>query len=49
MANSNTSIGSLKGRINYDTVNELPSIVSNVTLTDLDLGVLTEDQALFKE
>ncbi len=45
----NTSVGSVKGRINYDTVNELPSIVSNVTLTDLDLGVLTEDQALFQK
>ncbi len=44
-----TSIGSVKGRINYDTVNELPSVVSNVTLTDLDLGVLTEDQALFQK
>lgn len=44
-----TSIGSLKGRINYDTVNELPSIVSNVTLTDLDLGVLTEDKVLFQK
>jgi len=45
----NTSVGSVKGRINYDTVNELPSIVSNVTLTDLDLGVLTENQALFQK
>lgn len=44
-----TSIGSVKGRVNYDTVDELPSIVSNLIVNELNLGVLVEDQKLLQK
>lgn len=44
-----TSIGNIKGRVNFDIVDNLPSIVSNLTATNLDLGVLTEKKELFQK
>jgi len=44
-----TSIGTVKGRVNFDMINNLPSIVSNLTATNLDLGVLTEKKELFQK
>jgi len=44
-----TGIGSLKGRINYDTVDDLPSVVSIITVDNLDLGVLAEDKELLQK
>jgi len=44
-----TNIGNIAGRINYDLVNELPSIVSKVTVANLNLGILTENQELLQK
>ncbi len=44
-----TSIGEITGRINFDLVDDKPSVVSRLTVTNLDLGILTEDRALFQK
>ncbi|EFQ79255.1 translocation/assembly module TamB domain-containing protein [Algoriphagus machipongonensis] len=44
-----TSIGDIKGRINFDLVDGKPSVVSRVTINELDLGILAEDRALFQK
>ncbi len=45
----NTSIGSVEGRINFDTVDELPSIVSTLKVNALDLGILADDRELLQK
>lgn len=47
--NFKTSIGNLEGRINYDLVKGLPSIVSRVRIQNLDMGVLAENKELFQK
>lgn len=44
-----TSIGDLKGRINFDLVDGKPSVVSRITTKNLDLGILAEDRAQFQK
>ncbi|UZD22373.1 translocation/assembly module TamB domain-containing protein [Algoriphagus halophytocola] len=44
-----TAIGDLIGRLRFEKVNELPIIVSNITLKNLDLGVLTGNRELFQK
>lgn len=44
-----TSIGEINGRINFDIVDNKPSVVSRLTVNDLDLGILAEDRALFQK
>lgn len=44
-----TSIGSIDGRINYDLVKNVPTIVSKLKIKNLDLGVLAEDKALLQK
>jgi len=44
-----TSIGTIQGRINFDLVDKKPSVVSRLTVTELDLGILAEDRALFQK
>ncbi|TDQ15233.1 uncharacterized protein DUF490 [Algoriphagus boseongensis] len=44
-----TSIGNLTGRVNYDMVKDIPTIVSNVKIQNLDLGVLAENKELLQK
>lgn len=44
-----TSIGSIDGRINYDLVKNTPTVVSNVRIADLDLGILSEKPDLLQK
>ncbi|WP_243431482.1 translocation/assembly module TamB domain-containing protein [Algoriphagus lutimaris] len=44
-----TTIGDIEGRINFDLVENIPSVVSRVTITNLDLGILAEDQEQFQK
>ena len=44
-----TSIGSIDGRINYDLVKGIPTVVSKVKITNLDMGILAENQALLQK
>ena len=44
-----TSIGDIKGRINFDMVDGMPSVVSRVTVNNLDLGILAEDREQFQK
>jgi hypothetical protein len=47
--NFRTSIGNISGRVNYDLVNEVPSIVSRVRIQNLDMGILAEDRELLQK
>lgn len=47
--NFRTSIGNLEGRVNYDLVNDLPTIVSRLRVQNLDLGILAEDRQLLQK
>src|SRR5690606_11979881 len=44
-----TSIGDLEGRVNFDLVNDMPSIVSRVRVDNLDMGILAEDRKLLQK
>ncbi|WP_245803689.1 translocation/assembly module TamB domain-containing protein [Algoriphagus marinus] len=44
-----TSIGDISGRINYDLINELPSIVSKISVDNLDLGIISENRDLLQK
>lgn len=44
-----TSIGNISGRVNYDLVNNVPSIVSRLKVQNLDLGVLAENKELLQK
>jgi hypothetical protein len=44
-----TSIGEINGRINFDIVDDQPSVVSRLTVTNLDLGIIAEDRSLFQK
>jgi hypothetical protein len=44
-----TSIGDLEGRVNFDLVDGMPSIVSRVRVDNLDIGVLAEDRKLLQK
>ncbi|WP_255502059.1 translocation/assembly module TamB domain-containing protein [Algoriphagus sp. AK58] len=44
-----TGIGNVSGRVNYDLVNDIPTLVSRVKIQNLDLGILTEDKELLQK
>ncbi|WP_236025538.1 translocation/assembly module TamB domain-containing protein [Algoriphagus oliviformis] len=44
-----TSIGDIDGRVNFDLVEGIPSVVSRVKVERLDLGILTEDRELLQK
>jgi len=44
-----TNIGNFSGRVNYDLVKGVPSIVSRLKVQNLDLGILTEDKELLQK
>jgi autotransporter translocation and assembly factor TamB len=44
-----TSIGDVEGRVNFDLVNGIPSIVSRITVKNLDLGIIIEDRKLLQK
>ncbi|WP_245588134.1 translocation/assembly module TamB domain-containing protein [Algoriphagus terrigena] len=44
-----TSIGNLEGRVNFDMVNDVPSVVSRVRLENLDMGILGENRELLQK
>jgi hypothetical protein len=44
-----TSIGNINGRVNYDVVDSIPFIVSNVKIQNLDLGILADDRQLLQK
>jgi len=44
-----TSIGTIEGRINYDEVKGMPSLVSRLKVQNLDLGVLADDRQLLQK
>lgn len=44
-----TSIGNLNGRINYDLVKGIPSVVSRLQVQNLDLGILADDRELLQK
>lgn len=44
-----TGIGNISGRVNYDLVKDIPSIVSRVKIQNLDLGILAEDRELLQK
>ncbi|WP_254423433.1 translocation/assembly module TamB domain-containing protein [Algoriphagus sp. A40] len=44
-----TSIGDLDGRVNFDLVNGIPSIVSRLRVSNLDMGILAEDRDLLQK
>ena len=44
-----TSIGNLEGRVNFDLVDDIPSVVSRVRVDNLDMGVLAEDRELLQK
>ncbi|SDA56148.1 Family of unknown function [Algoriphagus alkaliphilus] len=47
--NFRTSIGNISGRVNYDLVNGVPSIVSRVRIQNLDMGILAGDRELLQK
>lgn len=44
-----TSIGDIEGRVNFDLVNGIPSIVSRLRVKNLDMGILAEDRELLQK
>lgn len=44
-----TSIGSVDGKINYDLVKNVPTVISKLKIKNLDLGILIDDQDLFQK
>ncbi len=44
-----TSIGNVEGRVNFDLVNGMPSVVSRLKIQNLDLGILAENKALLQK
>ncbi len=44
-----TSIGDLSGRINYDLIDDLPSIVSKISVNNLDIGTIAENKDLLQK
>lgn len=44
-----TSIGDIDGRVNFDLVNGIPSIVSRLRVNNLDMGILAEDRELLQK
>lgn len=44
-----TNIGNISGRVNYDFVNDIPSIVSRLKVRNLDLGILSGNRDLFQK
>jgi hypothetical protein len=44
-----TSIGDLDGRVNFDLVNGVPSVVSRLKVNNLDLGILAENRELLQK
>jgi hypothetical protein len=44
-----TSIGNFSGRVNYDLVKGVPSIVSRLKVQNLDLGILAENRELLQK
>lgn len=44
-----TSIGDIEGRVNFDLVNGVPSIVSRLRVKNLDMGILAEDRELLQK
>ncbi|WP_439488282.1 translocation/assembly module TamB domain-containing protein [Algoriphagus sp.] len=44
-----TSIGDISGRVNFDIVDGLPTTVSNITTTNLNLGIIAENRELFQQ
>ncbi|HSF52544.1 MAG TPA: translocation/assembly module TamB domain-containing protein [Algoriphagus sp.] len=44
-----TSIGDLDGRVNFDMVNGIPSIVSRVRVNNLDMGIMAENRELLQK
>lgn len=44
-----TSIGSIDGRINYDLIKNVPTIVSKLKIKNLDLGILIDNKDLFQK
>jgi hypothetical protein len=47
--NFRTSIGNISGRVNYDLVKGVPSVVSRVRVQKLDIGILAEDRELLQK
>jgi len=47
--NFRTSIGNVEGRINYDLVNGIPSVVSRIRVQNLDMGILADDRELLQK
>ncbi len=44
-----TSIGDIEGRINFDLVDNKPSVVSRLKVSNLNLGILAENRELFQK
>lgn len=47
--NFRTSIGNVEGRVNFDMVRNMPSIVSKLRVQNLDLGILAENRELLQK
>ncbi|MBN3582862.1 translocation/assembly module TamB domain-containing protein [Algoriphagus aestuarii] len=47
--NFKTSIGDVEGRINFDLVDDKPSVVSRLKVSNLNLGILAENRELFQK
>lgn len=47
--NFRTNIGNLDGRVNYDLVKGVPTIVSRLKVDNLDLGILAENRELLQK
>lgn len=45
----NTSIGNMTGRVNFDRIDNIPRAVSNITVENLNLGVLTNKPDLLQK
>ena len=47
--NFRTSIGNVEGRVNFDLVRNMPSVVSKLRIQNLDLGILAENRELLQK
>jgi hypothetical protein len=47
--NFKTSIGDIEGRVNFDLVDGIPSVVSRVKVDKLDLGIIVENRELLQK